>query len=158
MEHLTQNAEYDTPSGRGLCLLKRLHLPIWISFYTRVAQAIFRGSKVARKGGYTRAFWSEQSRWVFEVIESHGGVFHIRNLDNIRKVDGPVVFVSNHMSALETLILPCLILPIKDFTFVVKDVLLDYPVFGHLLRSTEPIAVTRKNPREDLKTVLEKGE
>jgi 1-acyl-sn-glycerol-3-phosphate acyltransferase len=159
MEHITQrNTEYDTLSGRKLCLLKRLHLPVSASFYVRLVHTILDGWQAARKGVYDNVFWLGQSRRVFDAIESHGGIFHIRGLDNLRKVDGPVVFVGNHMSALETLILPSLILPFKSFTFVVKESLLSYPFFGPLLKSREPIAVTRNNPREDLKTVLQEGE
>ena len=40
---------------------------------------------------------------------------------------------------------------------IVKDSLLTYPVFGHVMRSRNPIAVGRSNPREDLKAVMEGG-
>lgn len=163
MEHITQHdTEYDTPSGTpsgiNLCVLKRLHLPVSVSFFVRLVHTILDGWQAARKGVYDDSFWLGQSQRVFDAIESHGGIFHIRGLDNLRKVEGPVVFVSNHMSALETVVLPSLILPFKNFTFVVKESLLTYPFFGPLLKSREPIAVTRKNPREDLKTVLQEGE
>jgi 1-acyl-sn-glycerol-3-phosphate acyltransferase len=39
----------------------------------------------------------------------------------------------------------------------VKQSLLEYPVFRHVMRSRDPIAVNRTNPREDLKTVFEGG-
>jgi 1-acyl-sn-glycerol-3-phosphate acyltransferase len=159
MEYITQyDTQYDTPADRKLCLLKRLHLSVSASFFIQLGYTIFNGWQAARKDKYDDAFWLEQSRKVFNSIESHGGIFHIRGLDNLRRVEGPVVFISNHMSALETVIFPGLILPFKSFTFVVKESLLTYPLFGKLLKSREPIAVTRKNPREDLKTVLQEGE
>jgi 1-acyl-sn-glycerol-3-phosphate acyltransferase len=40
---------------------------------------------------------------------------------------------------------------------VVKEGLLRYPVLGTIIRAIHPIAVTRKNPRSDLKTVMGKG-
>ena len=49
-----------------------------------------------------------------------------------------------------------MIQPIKPVTFVVKETLL-YPVFKHIMRSRDPIAVTRTNARQDLKTVLNEG-
>ena len=61
------------------------------------------------------------------------------------------------MSTLETFILPTLIAPFKDTTFVVKQSLVDYPVFKHIMRTRDPITVGRTNPREDLKAVLEGG-
>lgn len=157
-EYITQQDEYNTPSGTRLCLLRRLHFPIRLSFYAGIGRVVFDGGRVALRGGYDHDFWFGQSRRVFEVVELHGGIFHIRGLDNLRKVEGQVVFISNHMSTLETLVLPCLILPYKDLTYVIKESLLTYPVFGHLMKSLRPIAVTRKDPREDLKTVLHQGE
>jgi len=70
---------------------------------------------------------------------------------------GPLVYIANHMSMLDTLVLPCILLAFKEITFVVKESLLNYPVFGSILRAVNPIAVTRRNPREDLKVVLNQG-
>jgi len=62
------------------------------------------------------------------------------------------------MSMIETMVLPgALVLPFHDVTTVVKDDLLRYPLFGAVMRALDPIAVTRRNPRDDLKQVLEKG-
>jgi 1-acyl-sn-glycerol-3-phosphate acyltransferase len=54
-------------------------------------------------------------------------------------------------------ILPVIIQPVKKITFVVKQSLLNYPVFRHIMRSRDPISVNRMNPREDLTAVLEGG-
>jgi 1-acyl-sn-glycerol-3-phosphate acyltransferase len=43
-------------------------------------------------------------------------------------------------------------------TFVVKRELVEMPVFKHTMKSRDPIVLSRSNPREDLKTVLEVGE
>ncbi len=61
------------------------------------------------------------------------------------------------MSILETFVLPCLIQPYRDVTFVIKESLMTYPYFGHVMRSRNPVVVGRENPREDLKLVLEEG-
>ena len=71
---------------------------------------------------------------------------------------GPVVYVANHMSLLDTLVLPCILLKFGKVTFVVKEGLLRYPVLGTIIRAIHPIAVTRKNPRNDFKTVMKKGQ
>ncbi len=67
------------------------------------------------------------------------------------------MIIGNHMSMMETLLLPAMIQPINPVTFVVKEALLSYPVFKYIMRSRNPIAVTRTNPRQDLKTVLSEG-
>jgi 1-acyl-sn-glycerol-3-phosphate acyltransferase len=42
-------------------------------------------------------------------------------------------------------------------TFVIKEELRRYPVIGHIMRALKLIAVSRENPREDLKVVLNEG-
>jgi len=59
---------------------------------------------------------------------------------------------------LDTFLLPGLILPFHRVTFVVKESLLRYPVFGAVMRAVRPIALARKNPRKDLKVVLDEGQ
>jgi len=61
------------------------------------------------------------------------------------------------MSMIDTFILPGITTAFTKSTFVVKDGLLNYPVFGKILKAINPISVTRSNPREDLKRVLNKG-
>jgi len=61
------------------------------------------------------------------------------------------------MSTLEAFVLPTIIQPLKRVAFVVKRSLVEYPIFGHLMRARDPIVVGRTNPREDLKAVLEGG-
>ncbi|PID74860.1 MAG: hypothetical protein CSB28_00985 [Desulfobacterales bacterium] len=43
-------------------------------------------------------------------------------------------------------------------TFIIKESLLHYPVFKYVMRSRNPIAVTRTNPRKDLQTVFSEGQ
>jgi 1-acyl-sn-glycerol-3-phosphate acyltransferase len=54
-------------------------------------------------------------------------------------------------------VLPSLINPVRRCTFVIKPSLMGYPVFGPVMRSRDPIVVTRDNPRQDLQTVLDEG-
>jgi 1-acyl-sn-glycerol-3-phosphate acyltransferase len=94
---------------------------------------------------------------VFNALEAAGVGFEITGVENFRQLEGPCVFIGNHMSILETFILPAIIEPYKDTTFVVKKSLIDYPVFRYVMRSREPVVVGREDPREDLKTVFEEG-
>ena len=50
-----------------------------------------------------------------------------------------------------------MILPFRKVTFVVKQSLVEYPIFKHIMRSRDPIVVGRVNPRDDLKAVLGGG-
>jgi 1-acyl-sn-glycerol-3-phosphate acyltransferase len=95
---------------------------------------------------------------VIRALESVGVRFEIEGMENMASIDGPCVFIGNHMSTLETFCLPAMILPYKSLTFVVKKSLTEYPVFRHIMRATQAIPVTRENPRDDLRAVLEGGE
>ncbi len=83
--------------------------------------------------------------------------FDITGVDHVAALEGPCLFIGNHMSTLETFVLPVILVPFKPVTFVVKQSLVEYPVFGHVMRSRNPITVGRTNPREDLRAVLDGG-
>jgi 1-acyl-sn-glycerol-3-phosphate acyltransferase len=119
---------------------------------------VLKASRLCKKGTYTNDHWVQSSLNTIKALEAVGGRFEIRNLDIIRKIKSPGVFVSNHMSILEAFVLPCLIQPYRDVTFVIKESLLSFPFFKHVMQSRNPITVGRDNPREDLKTVLVEGQ
>jgi 1-acyl-sn-glycerol-3-phosphate acyltransferase len=109
----------------------------------------------AVRGVYDGERWVNGSLRVLQALESVGVQFRIENLGMAGRIKGPVVFIANHMSTLETFVLPCLIHPKKKITFIVKESLLKFPVFGRVLRARKPVAVGRKDPRQDLRVVLE---
>jgi 1-acyl-sn-glycerol-3-phosphate acyltransferase len=119
---------------------------------------VLKASRLCKKGVYTNDCWVQSSLNTVKALESVGGRFEIQNLAVIRKLESACVFVSNHMSILETFVLPCLIQPYCDVTFVVKESLLSFPFFKHVMRNRNPIVVGRGNPRKDLRTVLEEGQ
>ena len=45
-----------------------------------------------------------------------------------------------------------------NVTFVVKDSLVEHPFFGPIMRSRNPIVVSRSNSREDFQTVMKMGQ
>ncbi|MGW8195163.1 MAG: lysophospholipid acyltransferase family protein [Desulforhopalus sp.] len=128
-----------------------------LSFYLRLAGVIWRAGRVAKAGRYNDERWVEDSFAVMELLESAGVQINISGVENLQHHDGPVLIVGNHMSMMETMVLPLIIRPIKPVTFIVKEALLSYPVFKYVMQSRNPIAVTRTNPRQDLKTVLNEG-
>lgn len=128
-----------------------------LDFYCQFGLNVYRSSLKARHGKYDAVQWSRTSYQVLQSLESVGVRAEVSGLQHVRKLDGPCVFVGNHMSMLETIVLPAIIQPIMDVTFVVKQSLMDYPVFRHIVRSREPVAVSRENPREDFKVVMAEG-
>ena len=129
-----------------------------VRLYSRVVSIVWRGSSKAKRGRYATADWVASSLETLRALEEIGVAIEISGVDHFRTLETPCVFIGNHMSTLETMVLPCIISQFRDSTFVVKQSLVDYPVFKHIMRSRDPITVGRTNPRDDLKTVFEGGE
>jgi 1-acyl-sn-glycerol-3-phosphate acyltransferase len=149
---------YDTPESTHRIFLDKIMFNTRIYFVLKFLKLVLKTRKLALKGEYDDNKWELSSYTVFKLIENCGGKIHITGLDYLRNCEGPVVFISNHMSTMETMIFPCIINPIKKITFVVKDSLVSHPFFGSIMRSRKPIVVGRSNSREDFKIVMDKGE
>ncbi len=128
-----------------------------LAFYPRFMWIVYQASRKSKRGQYDNPSWCHSSLGILRAIEDVGVRVTVDGIHHMEGVAGPCVVVANHMSLLETVILPILIQPIRDVTFVVKRSLLEYPVFRHVMRSRDPIAVTRTHPREDLRAVLDGG-
>jgi 1-acyl-sn-glycerol-3-phosphate acyltransferase len=154
MRRLREDQRYETDTSASSCLMSvcptaTVHLGIWY--------AVVRGYLAARRGAFDSLEFAKSSYRVVRPIEKCGGRLKVQGLNHVARTEGSVVFVANHMSLLEAMILPLLILAFKEVAFVVKKSLLDYPLFGRILRSLPLISVTRQNPREDFKEVLNQG-
>jgi len=112
---------------------------------------------MAVKGLYDGEMWARSSLEVLRLLEKVGVRFEIDNLMIPFSLKGPRVYIANHMSTLETFVLPCLLQPAGNTTFVVKESLTRFPVFGPVMRSRDPVTVGRKDARQDLKAVMEEG-
>lgn len=128
-----------------------------LTFYADLIRIVGAGSRQAKHGSYDTSDWCRDSFLTLRALEQVGVTMEVTGLENLTSFDGPCVFIGNHMSTLETFVLPTLIAPIKDTTFVVKQSLVDYPIFKHIMRARNPITVGRQNARDDLKAVLEGG-
>ncbi len=128
-----------------------------VGFYSRVGVVIYRAAKLAKNGRYANPDWVASSITTVRALEAVGGRFEVEGLDVLDHLSQPCVFIGNHMSVLETFVLPCLIVPHRHVTFVVKESLVSYPFFGHVMRNRDPVVVGRDNAREDLRVVMEEG-
>ena len=128
-----------------------------LHFYAAFAPIVTRSSRQAKRGAYDDKAWVRSSDDTRRALEAVGVRLSVTGLDHVRDLDGPCVFVGNHMSMLETLILPGFIQPICPVTYVVKESLVHYPVFKHIMVARDPIVVTRTDPRADFQTVMQGG-
>jgi len=149
---------YHTNDNIPRLLLDRLAFNTRLYFLFKYFSIVLKSRNVARKGQYDTEAWALSSYEVLKLIEGCGGRFHIEGLENLHKCYGPVVFISNHMSTLETMVFPCIIAPLMKVTFVVKDSLVKHPFFGPIMRSRNPIVVSRLNSRADFQTVIKRGQ
>ena len=128
-----------------------------VTFYTKMMALCAWGSLKCRLHRYDREQWVTCSHDIIKALESVGVRVEISGTEHLQAWDGPVVIVANHMSMLETLFLPGIIQPFRDMGYIAKQSLLDYPFFKYLVRFGEPIGVSRTDPRQDLRVVLEGG-
>jgi 1-acyl-sn-glycerol-3-phosphate acyltransferase len=149
--------QYTTPEGIRRALSEYVLLGSRWSVYSHFAMTVLRSSALSRAGKYDDEAWAKSSREIISFLERCQARLHIEGMNRVRKVEGPLVFISNHMSTLETVALPGLIVPMKPVTYVVKDKLLHGVFWGPIMRSRNPIPVSRKDPRADLEIVLREG-
>lgn len=146
-------SSYQT-APRSLSLFTRL-CPTCV-FYLRTLGIVFQAAW--RAGGqYSLEQWFQDSQKFINICEASGLQFLVENLDSYQSLPGPCVIVANHMSTLETFCLPGFLGPIRPVTFVLKQSLTTYPVFGRIVNKTQPIVVQRVNARQDFKVVMDQG-
>ena len=138
---------YDTPVKEKLNLPDRLRLNNRLYFIYKYAEVVLKTRKQAIRRVYGDKEWADSSFYIFRFIEKTGGIFHISGMENIAKSPEPVLFIGNHMSTLETMVLPGIISPLRKVTFVVKESLVKHPLFGDVMRSRNPIVVRSEERR-----------
>jgi 1-acyl-sn-glycerol-3-phosphate acyltransferase len=153
----TTKLEGDTYRTSPRCLSWLAKALPSLIFYSDLLSIVVRGSRKAKHGRYDTADWSNSSFETLRALERIGVHLEITGMEHFKSLDSSCVFIGNHMSTLETFILPTIIAPFKETTFVVKQSLIDYPVFKHIMRARKPITVGRSNPRDDLTAVFEGG-
>lgn len=153
---LRETGGYETAPSGEVCRSDRLlgRFDAW--FYLRTFGIVLAAGSRAQRGRYTSDELARSSFATLRLVEGCRGLVRISGAKNLARVDGAVV-MANHMSMLETFLLPVILLTFGKIITVVKQSLLNYPFFGSVLRSQPVVAVTRKDPRGDLARVLEGG-
>ncbi|MDM8535982.1 lysophospholipid acyltransferase family protein [Desulfobacterales bacterium HSG17] len=153
---LRKDFKYQTRKAKQLYIEKIPNGPTFF-YYSKIMKVVFNHGIIAGQNNYSREIWINGSWEMINIAESAGARVCVSGLENVSEYKGPLVYISNHMSMVDAFFLPGFLLGFNDVTFVIKQDLLYYPLFGNVMQAVNPIAVTRKNPREDLKTVLNEG-
>jgi 1-acyl-sn-glycerol-3-phosphate acyltransferase len=148
---------YDTEEKLSPGFIKWALEDNWFYFLSSYMLLVLRTRREALNNQFFDREWADSSFEIFRLIEKIGGKFHITGMENIALNEEPVVFISNHISTLETMVFPGIIAPRRRVTFVVKDSLVKHPLFGAVMRSRDPIVVGRTDARKDFETVMNQG-
>ena len=156
---LKETGAYDTDSAFRPTIADRFFGWSAIRCHLRIVWVIIRANIRCHLTTFDRYDWSMLQERTLRYAEGAGGKATYEGVPKILNAEGPFVYAANHMSLLETFTLPLALLLAGPIAIVVKESLLNYPVFGKVLRTVaSPIAVTRKNARQDLQTVMEQGQ
>ena len=158
-ELLRKTGSYETVPEEARTICDRMFgwLDVW--YYLKLFRIVYLGHRYSLQGKFDRKGWSELSHGVMKAVEGCDGIIKVSGAEHLRGLHGPAVYVSNHMSMIETLLIPCLVLTFNNYlSTIIKQSLMKYPFFKTVLKQFDAITVTRENPRKDLKTVLTKGE
>ncbi|MEO5359241.1 MAG: 1-acyl-sn-glycerol-3-phosphate acyltransferase [Nitrospirota bacterium] len=129
-----------------------------LRFYPKLLNILIKLGIEARKNGLVNDNFHATAYGILKALEGSGVVFEVNGVENVSSVDGPCVYMPNHMSVLETFVLPGFICPYKEMTFVIKESLLNYPLFRDIMYAMDSVVVKRINPRDDLNVVMTEGE
>jgi 1-acyl-sn-glycerol-3-phosphate acyltransferase len=152
---IRENGSYKT-AGKP----PKLFLPSPIAtplFGVAMAGIYVMGNIYSKRPGFMNKEWAAFGLLVLRLIERLGGRVEIEGFEHIKNIGSPVVWASNHVSSLETYLLPPILMSWPGLIVVLKESLARYPLFGSVVRAVDPIRVQRENPIEDLRKVLTDG-
>lgn len=158
MENFFPPPEYHTPAGsKPHWKFRLLPCTTFLLLSDLVFKLMFKARRKALKNQLSPDDLSGVCVQFARLCERTGVKIHLTGLEHIATDKSPCVFVGNHMSTLETFLLPGIVHPFKPVTFVVKESVLDQRLFGPIVKILNPIPVNRQDPRADLKKVLAEG-
>ena len=108
-------------------------------------------------GKLTTDLWAHFCFRAIQKAERFGMDVLLDGWERRQKYDGPVVYLANHMSTLETILLPPILLSYGPFNVVVKQSLSHLPGLEKAAAHMGLIPVGRKSPREDLMQMFTVG-
>ena len=108
-------------------------------------------------GKLTTEYWSELCFTSVTTAERLGMNVVIEGFSDRVKYGGPVLYLCNHMSMTETIVLPPVLLSFGPFSYVAKASLAHLPFLEKAAERMRMIPISRQSPREDLMSILRVG-
>ena len=108
-------------------------------------------------GKLNTSVWAEFCFSTVQVAEKLGMNVIVEGFENRAAVKEPVMYLCNHMSTTETILLPPILLAFSPFSYVAKASLAHLPFLEKAAAHMRMVPIGRKNPREDLMNMLKIG-
>jgi 1-acyl-sn-glycerol-3-phosphate acyltransferase len=156
-EELLATGEYHTPSARRAGKTRRPGPFTTLGFSWSVFSVFPRCAVSECLGRLSTDLWAHFCFYPLWKAESYGTDVHAEGWNSRRDHKGPVVYLANHMSTLETILLPFVLLTYGPFNVVVKQSLSHLPGLEKAAEHMGLVPIGRKNPREDLMTIFDVG-
>ncbi len=153
-EELLATGGYETPPERRAPEVRK---PGWwttLGFSWSVFSVFPRCSIAENFGHLDTEKWAHFCFYSVQKAESFGTKVYAEGWNNRRDYKGPVVYLANHMSSAETILLPFILLTYGPFSTVVKRSLVFTPGLVKCATHMGLVPIGRKNPREDLMTIF----
>ena len=153
---LRATGSYSTPPERRA---GRVRQSAWSTIrYTLGVTKVFPYCALTEPFGLlTTEKWARACFSAVTTAEKLGLSVMIEGFDARMKHEGPVVYLCNHMSTTETILLMPVLLAFGPFSYVAKASLAHLPFLTKAAEHMRMVPIGRKSPREDLMAVLSTG-
>ena len=153
---LRATGSYSTPPERRA---GRVRQSAWNTIrYTLGVTKVFPYCALTEPFGLlTTEKWARACFSAVTTAEKLGLSVTIEGFDARMKHEGPVVYLCNHMSTTETILLMPVLLAFGPFSYVAKASLAHLPFLTKAAEHMRMVPIGRKSPREDLMAVLNTG-
>ena len=108
-------------------------------------------------GALTIEKWARYCLSSVQTAEQMGMKVTVEGFKNRLAYDGPVMYLCNHMSTFETIMLPPILLSFGPLSYVAKKSLAHLPFLEKAAEYTGMIGIGRESPRQDLMNILTVG-
>ncbi len=156
-EELLRTGRYETPSER---MASKPRTPSWwttFSFSWSVFSVFPRCAVSENLRMLNTDKWAHFCFVSLQKAEAFGTKVTFDGWEKRRDYKGPVIYLCNHMSTLETILLPFTLLTFEPFNVVVKASLSHLPGLERAAAHMGLVPIGRKSPREDLMTIFKVG-